>query len=131
MKKIELQVRLESIISLINEGAELTFTMRVKCQKEIISINNLLEPVNKQLEAYQKELVEKYGLEIDEKGQIKYSEDKKEGFISLVNLNNESNYMEIECDKLQKFEENDFKNSKGELLDIKTNIAPLLSDFLN
>ena len=131
MKKIELQARLESIISLINEGAELTFTMRVKCQKEIISINNLLEPVNKALEASQKELVEKYGLEIGEKGQVKYSEDKKEGYLKLVNLNNESAFLEIEHSALQKFEENDFKNSKGELLDIKTNIAPLLSDFLN
>jgi len=74
--------------------------------------------------------VEKYGLQVDEKGQVKYSEDKKEAFQELSNLNNESNFVEIECNNLQKFEENDFKNSKGELLDIKTNIAPLLSDFL-
>jgi len=93
MKKIELQVRLESIISLINEGTELTFKMRVKCQKELIYINSLLEPINKALESSQNAIVEKYGLQVDEKGQVKYSEDKKEAFQELSNLNNESNFV--------------------------------------
>lgn len=131
MKKADLEFRLQAIIKLINEGIELTFSMRVKCQKEIIIINNLLEPVNKVLEASQKEVVNSYGLMVDDNGSVKYSEDKKEGYLKLVNLNNESAFLEIECSVLQKFEENDFKNSKGELLDIKTNIGSLLSDFLN
>ena len=57
------------------------------------------------------------------------TEENKKAVLELFELQNESDNMNVDIE-LIKFEEKDFKNSKGEDLDIKTNISSLINDFI-
>ena len=129
MKKIELEIRKNSIVGLINEDLAISFSTRVKCQKELLNIETALKPINTALETAQKEIIEKNDLKVESNGQIVGTEENKKAVLELVELQHESNNINVDIE-LTKFEENDFKNSKGEDLDIKTNISSLINDFI-
>ena len=129
MKKIELEIRKNSIIGLINEDLAISFSTRVKCQKELLNIETALKPINTALETAQKEIIEKNDLKVESNGQIVGTEENKKAVLELVELQHESNNINVDIE-LTKFEEKDFKNSKGEDLDIKTNISSLINDFI-
>ena len=129
MNKIELEIRKNSIIGLINEDLAISFSTRVKCQKELLNIETALKPINTALETAQKEIIEKNDLKVESNGQIVGTEENKKAVLELVELQHESNNINVDIE-LTKFEEKDFKNSKGEDLDIKTNISSLINDFI-
>ena len=129
MKKIELVIRKNSILGLINEDLAISFSTRVKCQKELLNIETALKPINTALETAQKEIIEKNDLKVESNGQIVGTEENKKAVLELVELQHESNNINVDIE-LTKFEEKDFKNSKGEDLDIKTNISSLINDFI-
>ena len=129
MKKIELEIRKNSIVGLINEDLAISFSTRVKCQKELLNIETALKPINTALETAQKEIIEKNDLKVESNGQIVGTEENKKAVLELVELQHESDNINVDIE-LTKFEEKDFKNSKGEDLDIKTNISSLINDFI-
>ena len=129
MKKIELEIRKNSIVGLINEELAISFSTRVKCQREVLNIETALKPISTALETAQKEIIEKNDLKVESNGQIVGTEENKKAVLELVELQNESDNMNVDIE-LIKFEEKDFKNSKGEDLDIKTNISSLINDFI-